>query len=412
MFDVDVAGLLTTLAQDRFALGDRAAAAVIAEQVMRWLADEGLAVSPVLFEILSGTPSEAVMEVPASCVIGAEARVRRFVALLRGPSAADGVLRGLDGLVAELDALPRSASVDDWRILLGYRLVRAGHPGLAGQAMASLLNRADGDAARISAERVLFSVGQSGELVLQRGVFEEQLADLDASAADAERMGVLDALATTCNELGDWHAALEYGIALLVLRRPLLGPDHPETLATRNNVAGWTGRCGDSREALRLFQELLPDMARVLGRDHPDTLSTRSNVACWTGSCGDSGEALRLFEEMLPDMARVLGRDHPDTLSTRSNVACWTGECGDSGEALRLFQELFPNQTRVLGRDHPDTLSTRSNVAYWTGRCGDSGEALRLYREVLAVRIHVFGPNHPDTEETRQAIASLSSPDA
>ena len=31
---------------------------------------------------------------------------------------------------------------------------------------------------------------------------------------------------------------------------------------------------------LRLFRELLPDQERVLGPDHPDTLTTRNNIAC------------------------------------------------------------------------------------------------------------------------------------
>ena len=55
----------------------------------------------------------------------------------------------------------------------------------------------------------------------------------------------------------------------------VLGPANPDTLTTRGNIAGWTGQCGDAREALRLYQALLPDQDRVLGPDHPDTLRTR-----------------------------------------------------------------------------------------------------------------------------------------
>ena len=100
----------------------------------------------------------------------------------------------------------------------------------------------------------------------------------------------------------------------------ILGPDHPDTLTTRNNIAAWTGETGDGREALRLFQELLPDQERVLGPDHPDTLTTRNNIAHWTGGTGDAREALRLYEELLPDRERVLGPDHPDTLVTRRAI--------------------------------------------------------------------------------------------
>jgi len=63
----------------------------------------------------------------------------------------------------------------------------------------------------------------------------------------------------------------------------VLGPDHPDTLKSSNNVAAWTGQAGDAGGALRLFRALLPDRERVLGPDHPDTLTTRANVAFWTG---------------------------------------------------------------------------------------------------------------------------------
>jgi len=43
----------------------------------------------------------------------------------------------------------------------------------------------------------------------------------------------------------------------------VLGPDHPDTLTTRGLIASWTGEMGEAREALRLFQELLPDLQRV-----------------------------------------------------------------------------------------------------------------------------------------------------
>jgi hypothetical protein len=183
-----------------------------------------------------------------------------------------------------------------------------------------------------------------------------------------------------------------------------LGEDHPHTLATRNNVAHWTGAAGEAHEALRLFGELLPDQQRVLGRDHPGTLSIRHNIASWTGEAGEAQEALRLLVELLPDRERVVGEDHPDTLTTRSNVAAWTGEAGDTHEALRLSRELLPDQQRVLGRDHPDTLTTRSNVAHWTGEAGDMHEALRLYRELLPDQQRVLGRDHPDTLGTRALI--------
>lgn len=41
-----------------------------------------------------------------------------------------------------------------------------------------------------------------------------------------------------------------------------------------------------ARSAWAAFADLLPDMAWGLGPDHPDTLTTRNNLAFWRGRCG------------------------------------------------------------------------------------------------------------------------------
>ena len=204
---------------------------------------------------------------------------------------------------------------------------------------------------------------------------------------------------------GDVGEALRLFKELLLDQERALGPEHPDTLSTRGNIASWTGETGNVREALRLSKELLPDQERALGPEHPDTLSTRSNIASWTGETGDVKEALRLSKELLPDQERALGPEHPDTLTTRHNIAYWTGRAGDVGEALRLSKELLPDQERALGPEHPDTLTTRHNIASWTGRAGDAREALRLFKELLPDRERVLGPEHPGTLTTRLNIA-------
>jgi hypothetical protein len=89
------------------------------------------------------------------------------------------------------------------------------------------------------------------------------------------------------------------------------GPRHPDTLATRTNIAYWTGQSGDPAAALRLYQELLPDRETVLGPRHPDTLTTRNNIAYWTAKSGDPAAALRLYLELLPDLEGRPGAKPP-----------------------------------------------------------------------------------------------------
>ncbi|MDR3080997.1 MAG: tetratricopeptide repeat protein [Streptomyces sp.] len=59
----------------------------------------------------------------------------------------------------------------------------------------------------------------------------------------------------------------------------LHGPDHPDTLLTRNNLANSYSDAGRAQEALNLREQVLTDQERILGPDHPDTLRTRHNLA-------------------------------------------------------------------------------------------------------------------------------------
>lgn len=64
----------------------------------------------------------------------------------------------------------------------------------------------------------------------------------------------------------------------------------------------------------------LADRGRVLGADHPQTLTTRNIMAGAYQAAGLLGKAIALYEQTLADRRRALGTDHPDTLTTRDNL--------------------------------------------------------------------------------------------
>ena len=95
----------------------------------------------------------------------------------------------------------------------------------------------------------------------------------------------------------------------------MLGPDHPDTLASRNNLAAAYQAAGRAAEAIALHERTLADRERVLGPDHPDTLTSRNNLAAVYQAAGRTAEAIPLHERTLADCERVLGPRpprHPD----------------------------------------------------------------------------------------------------
>ncbi|MEV7616552.1 tetratricopeptide repeat protein, partial [Streptomyces sp. NPDC089799] len=184
-----------------------------------------------------------------------------------------------------------------------------------------------------------------------------------------------------------------------------LGPDHPNTLDARVNLAHWWGIAGDVAGAAAAYEQLLHDARRVLGPDAPRTLVIRGYLAVWRGQAGDVVGAAGATTELLAEEERILGPDHPDTLTTRFTLAEWRGQAGNAAGAAAAFEQLLADQERVLGPGHPRTFTTRSRLAHWRGELGDGAGAAAASEQLLADQERVLGPGHPRTFTTRSRLA-------
>ena len=214
-----------------------------------------------------------------------------------------------------------------------------------------------------------------------------------------------DNLAGAYEDVGRFDEAIELSERVLAEQERVLGPDHPKTLTVRNNLAGAYHSAGRFDEAIELLERVLVGSERVLDPDHPDTLMTRNNLAVAYRSVGRFDEAIELLGRVLAEQERVLDPDHPDTLGTRNNLAFAYQSAGRFDEAIELFERVLADQERVLGPDHPKTLTTRGNLASAYQSAGRFDEAIELFERVLADQERVLGPDHPDTLGTRNNLA-------
>ncbi len=209
------------------------------------------------------------------------------------------------------------------------------------------------------------------------------------------------------NELGDSAAqAIVVGECLLHDAERVLGPEHPDTLASRDNLAVAYQDAGRAAEAIPLHQQALAAFERVLGPDHPDTLASRNNLAVDYRAAGRAAEAIPLHQQTLADRERVLGADHPGTLTSRDNLAAAYLAAGRAAEAIPLHQQALAAFERVLGPDHPDTLASRNNLAVAYRAAGRAAEAIPLHQQALAAFERVLGPDHPSTLISRNNLAA------
>jgi tetratricopeptide (TPR) repeat protein len=188
-------------------------------------------------------------------------------------------------------------------------------------------------------------------------------------------------------------------------RELVLGADHRDTLASRDHLAGAYVAFGRHDEAIALYKQVIADRARVLGADHPDTLASRTNLAESYRDAWRADEAVELHEQTVNDYARVRGADHPDTLAARSKLATAYEVAGQPGNAIRMHKQTVADYVRVLGADHPDTLAA---LHYLAGACTHAGrldQAIALCEQVVAGRARVLGVDNPQTLASRDLLA-------
>jgi hypothetical protein len=257
--------------------------------------------------------------------------------------------------------------------------------------------------------RIAHYLGSSGSYTAAR-----DLVELTADARTAEEaygpdhpdtLTARSNLAHWTGKGGDAAGARDQYAALLPIAERVQGPEHPDTLTARHNLARWTGVAGDAAEARDQYVVLVPVMERVLGPEHPDTLSARANFAYCTGLAGDAARARDQYLTLVPIIERVLGPEHRGTLNPHASLAYWTGVAGDAAGARDQLAPLVPVMERVLGPEHPDTLTARHNLAHWTGVAGDPSGAYDQLAALLPIRERVFGPDHPGTLTARYELA-------
>lgn len=100
------------------------------------------------------------------------------------------------------------------------------------------------------------------------------------------------------------------------------GSQHPEPgLRHRAALASLLQAQGDFVAARPLFERTLAIYERVLGPEHPDTATSLNNLAHLLQAQGDFVAARPLFERALTICKKVLGPEHPNTATVRDNLA-------------------------------------------------------------------------------------------
>jgi tetratricopeptide (TPR) repeat protein len=314
----------------------------------------------------------------------------------------------LDTVLARFDALRRLLDLglldtpepDTYRI---HRLVANFARHTAG----------DHDAARAAVEQTLLDHARR----VNKSGYPAQLLPWQPhlrAVTDAARVREDEQAASLCAELGDhlgqigdYRAARPYSEHALAIREKQLGPEHPHTVRSLNNLAWLLDARGELSEARPLLERALAIREKQLGPEHPGTATSLNNVAALLRAQGELSEARPLLERALAIREKQLGPEHPDTARSLNSLASLLRAQGELSGAQPLFERALAIREKQLGPEHPGTAVSLNNLAALLQAQGELSGTRPLFERALAIREKHLGPEHPDTAVSLNNLASL-----
>jgi tetratricopeptide (TPR) repeat protein len=126
----------------------------------------------------------------------------------------------------------------------------------------------------------------------------------------------------------------------LAIRKKALGPEHPYTATSLNNLANLLQAQGDFAGARPLYERALANCEKALGPEHPDTNLAHSNLARLLQLVASQpAAALALCETALAAHDKILGLDHAWTKDSARVTADALDALGRTEEAKALREK-------------------------------------------------------------------------
>ncbi|OMG24008.1 tetratricopeptide repeat protein [Actinomyces naeslundii] len=239
------------------------------------------------------------------------------------------------------------------------------------------------------------------------------LTDSVTQACDALGPHHPDTLASRLNLAGAYQASGRLDKAITLYEQTLedsirvLGLDHPSALTSRFSLAGAYRASGRLDEAVTLYEQVFSGRSRVLGPDHRSTVTARDDLADTYWEAGRFDEAITLKRQILADAMRVMGPDSSGASVARLSLAATYRDAGRLDESITLHQENLDEVSRALGLDHPETLALRHRLAGVYRDAGRLDEAIPLFEQNLTDFTRLAGPDHPETLASRATLAGV-----
>jgi tetratricopeptide (TPR) repeat protein len=188
-------------------------------------------------------------------------------------------------------------------------------------------------------------------------------------------------LANEYLQAGKRDLALPLLVEIFKSKKARLGPDHPDTLNSMNQLGVVYWQVGQLDRSVPLFEELLKLHEAKRGRSHPETLHSVANLGVNYKDAGRLKEAIALLEE-----AQRAAQKHRELGWTLLPLLDAYTRAGANAKLATLLVAELPSVRKTLPKDSPDLAALLAQGGMALLNLKKWAEAEPLLRECLAIR--------------------------
>lgn len=199
-------------------------------------------------------------------------------------------------------------------------------------------------------------------------------------------------IATPLSGLGDSRRVLgclaEAEVDLLRARSLLasLPVNSPLRLLNEGHLAQLYQQQGRTREAIEIYQSIIPVLAAQRGPDDLDVLSLQRSLAVALALQQQHAVALQVINDCLERLVKTLQTAHPLFIPLQTDRADRLADLGDTTGARLAYESILKTHPDALPTDLPVVWTARERLAVVARDQGDLDTARVLLQKVLAYR--------------------------
>jgi eukaryotic-like serine/threonine-protein kinase len=245
-------------------------------------------------------------------------------------------------------------------------------------------------------------------LTAKRGTFDEAQARYERTLALAEQelgpdhpgtMTTLNQLGNLAKQQGRFEDARRYLERVITSRERALGKDHPEVAAALNNLGNVYRVQGELEQAKQVYERSLAIRIASLGPDHPEVGTSYNNLGTFYSEAGDNDEAEAHTRKALAIWEQAYGKDHVEVAGVVMNLGIALNDKGDRAGARAQFERARTLFEAAKGPDHPDVAGVLGNLGVVALGDGKLDDALQLFLRAEQIATKAYGADHPDVAD-------------